>query len=78
MRFTPLSLRRIGMKKYLDETAKQHNGFDYEVFCKLYNAKVNPTNMARAFNLKTRNTMLHWLQIHEEELNSSKQSDVML
>ena len=70
MRFTPMSLRRIGIKDYLNSTAMQHNGFDYDDFCKLYNAKVNPSNLARAFNLKTRETVLHWIQIHKEELKN--------
>lgn len=36
----------------------------------MYAAKVNPSNIARAFNLKTRNTVIHWIEIYKEELQT--------
>jgi len=69
VRFLPPSIRRQGLKMYLDNTSNRHNGWDYEAFCKLYNSKVNPSNLARAFKVD-RSTMLHWIEVHKEELKS--------
>jgi hypothetical protein len=72
MRYTPMSLRKLGMRPYLDSTALAHNGFDYNDFCVMYNAHVNPANIARAFNVRTRETIVHWIKIYKEELNKKK------
>lgn len=70
MRYTPISLRQLGLETYLNKTTPQHNGFGYQDFCILYDARVNPTNLARAFNVKTRETILHWIEIYKEELKA--------
>ncbi len=71
MRFIPVSIRRQGLQFYLNKTASRHNGFDYRDFCAMYNANVNVSNMARAFNLKSRGTMLHWRRLYKEDLDKS-------
>jgi len=71
VRFLPLSIRRQGLEKFLDGTTQKHNGWAYADFVKLYDGKVNPSNLARAFYVD-RATMLHWIEVHKEELRAKK------
>lgn len=60
------NLRIIGLRKYLNETAEQHNALGYDMFIKLHDvAKIGPINLARAFNV-SKNTMYKWVKVHNE------------
>lgn len=64
----PDSIKAIGLKKYLDQTADQHNNFGYEYFVKLVNVPRTPStsSMARIFNVSDL-TVRKWLSIYEDE-----------
>lgn len=61
----PMSIKEIGLQKYLDDTAVIHNGYGYADFFKLYNGQVDTANLARAFQV-SRNTMFKWKKIYIE------------
>jgi hypothetical protein len=77
MRFTPKSLRIMTMRVYLDNTTMQHNGFGYRDFRTMHEAGVNPSNLAKAFNVKTRATIIHWIKILKEELEIEHKNDIL-
>jgi hypothetical protein len=64
----PTSIKNIGLKNYLDQTAEQHNGYGYDFFRKSIEVPVPPTtnSLARTFNV-SRLTMGKWLSIYKEE-----------
>lgn len=51
----------IGIDEYLNQTAAQHNNFDFEAFVVMLKQKVDKANIARAFGV-SRNTVYSWLQ----------------
>lgn len=55
-----------GLKAHLDQTKRLHRGFGYKTFRILRLAKLNKTNMARAFNV-TFDTLKDWLAIDDKE-----------
>jgi hypothetical protein len=64
----PHSIRVIGLKTYLDQTADQHNGFGYDQFHAMVNIQRPPTvaSMSRIFGV-SKHTMNKWLAIYQEE-----------
>lgn len=64
----PDSIRAIGLKKYLNQTADKHNNYTYSDFIKFVSGPATPTKtaLARLFNVD-RMTMSKWLSIHELE-----------
>jgi hypothetical protein len=67
-RYTPPSIKDIGLKNHLDLTKKVHNGYGYDDFVKMRQPMppVNPVNMARIFGV-TRATMTKWIEIYNTE-----------
>ena len=61
----PPSIKDIGLKQYLDDTADKHNGFDYATFVKLA-AHEGVTTLARTYAV-SRLTMYKWQKIYHEE-----------
>lgn len=55
-----------GLKAHLNQTRHLHRGFGYKTFRILRVAKLNKTNMARAFNV-TFDTLKDWLAIDDKE-----------
>ena len=76
MRFLPPSIKLEGLEVFLNRTMQKHNMFDYSVFCRLYDAKVNPSNLARAFRVD-RKTILRWIKVHKEEQKIEQKYDIM-
>lgn len=60
------SIRRVGLKNHLDQTAHHHNNFSYDDFVSMLNSNVNKTNIAKAFKV-TRLTVMKWIVIYYEE-----------
>lgn len=71
MNYRPMSIKREGLSKYLQRTSDRHNGFAYDEFLKLVEAKVTAANLAKAFKVN-RVTITKWLHIHEDELEKAK------
>lgn len=67
MHYVAQSIKKEGLKNYLDRTSKQHNGFGYGELLKFLKAKVPITRLAALFGVH-RITMKKWLDIHEVEL----------
>jgi hypothetical protein len=65
----PISIREIGLNKYLDSTALAHNNQNYENFCFYMKYKVPKTAIGRMFNVNNRDTIKKWAKIYEEETN---------
>ena len=63
-----LSIRRIGLKKHLNDTAEKHNGYAYDDFVKMVTSEVNVANLARVFNVDPR-TVMNWLEVYQKELD---------
>lgn len=55
-----------GLAVHLNQTKQKHRGFGYKTFKILRIAKVNTTNLARAFNVSF-DTMKEWKAIDDEE-----------
>lgn len=67
-----ISIRDIGLKKYLDAHKAEHRGMGYKEFVTLHkDAKQNITNLARAFNI-SRPTIMKWIDIYKEEQGTDK------
>ncbi len=62
--FSPI--KRIGLRAYLDKTAKEHDGFCYSHFVKMIDSGVNQMNLARSFKV-SRPTMVRWLKQYDNE-----------
>lgn len=67
MRHKPKSLEEIGIENYLESTKGQHGNFGFTEFKRLFDSNVNPTNIAKAFNVDRR-TVNRWIMVHEKEL----------
>ena len=63
MRYKPRSIKDEGIDTYLDRIADKHNGMDAKQFRRLVAAGVNVSNLARAMNVKNRDTIKHWLEL---------------
>lgn len=63
MRYKPRSIKEEGIDIYLDRTAAVHNGVTALQFRNLVKAGVNIANLARAMNVKNRETIKHWLAL---------------
>lgn len=62
------SIRWMGLKKYLNRTAAEHNNLGYDYFEKLVSVPRQPStsSLARIFNV-TDLTVRKWMTIYEEE-----------
>lgn len=62
------SIEAVGLKRYLNDTRDQHNGFGYSHFHKMLSLPKPPgvDNLARIFGV-TKQTMLKWRKIWREE-----------
>ncbi len=65
----PAKITDIGLKKHLDLTASKHNDMSYHIFLKCLEAGLNPSGIARLFNV-TRITVRNWIKIHKAETES--------
>lgn len=63
MSYQRLTLKEIGIRKYLDDTSAKHNDRDYDEFVKLIKLGVNKSNIARIFNVDLR-TIQHWITVN--------------
>jgi hypothetical protein len=67
-----ISIKDLGLKKYLNSTAADHDGFKYADFVKYHDERGwGPVALARLF-LVTKNTMIKWIKIHKEETSKHK------
>ena len=70
--YRPPSIRELGLKRHLDETAQKHDGLGYADFIKQVtkpkHRRLNKTALAKLFNVDI-HTMVNWLSIYEEEQN---------
>ena len=64
----PNNIRLIGLRKYLDDTAKIHNGFGYDAFSRMMNLKKRPgtASVARIMNI-TVPTATKYVERYDEE-----------
>lgn len=60
------SIAKEGLRSYLDRTKDQHNDLEYADFVRLFDSKVNKSNLARAFNIN-RKTLTKWLGVYQDE-----------
>lgn len=63
MRYKPPSIAEEGIDAYLDRTAGRHNNMSAIQFRRLVLAGVNIANLARAMNVKNRETIKRWLAL---------------
>lgn len=63
MRYKPISIAEEGVDQYLDRTFEKHNGNKAKQFRSLVDAGVNIANLARAMNVKNRETIKHWISL---------------
>ena len=64
----PNNIRLIGLRKYLDDTSKIHNGFGYDAFSRMMNLKKRPgtASVARIMNI-TVPTATKYVERYDEE-----------
>lgn len=74
MHYVHPSIKKEGLKNYLDRTSEDHNGFGYTEFLKLLKAKVPVMRLAAAFRVH-RITMKKWIDIHELETWEQEETD---
>jgi len=67
--YTPPSIKGIGLKKYLDETAAQHGDNDYESFREALR-KDSKLSIAKKFKVN-RKTIDRWVIVYLEEKSQS-------
>jgi len=65
MRYKPPKIEDVSLPTYLDQTKTKHNGLGYQVWRTLFEAGVNPMNLARAMNV-TRNTVVNWIKLDRQ------------
>lgn len=66
-KYTPPSIKSQGFENFLNKHAGQHRGFGYQIFVILYrDARLNITNLARAFNV-SRETIKKYIAHYEDE-----------
>lgn len=65
-KYRPPSIEQIGLKKYLNQTAKQHNGSDYAEFEKRLGLDEPKSVIARAFGVDPR-TVGNWIEVYQRE-----------
>jgi len=70
MQYVPPSIEEIGLKNYLDKTASEHNGSNYDEFVKRVELSEPSTVIARAFSV-SRHTINKWVAIYEKELSDA-------
>lgn len=70
-RINPQGIKKVGLKKHLDDTREYHNGYAYDDFVKMRDPHntVNKVNMARIFKVDRR-TIEKWINIYEEEIGN--------
>ena len=63
-----ISIEKIGLKTYLEDTKKQHNGEGYDRFIFYLNPelKLGYTTIGRLMNA-SRNTVRKWALVHKKE-----------
>jgi hypothetical protein len=66
MKYKPPSIEEIGLDIYLDSRKEDHNDFGYHEFMKMVENEVNPTNIAKAFNVDRR-TVIKWVQVYNQD-----------
>ncbi len=62
----PDKIQTVGLRQFLDQSAKKHRGLGYDAFCAMVEGQASVSSMARSFNVTFR-TMDKWLAIHREE-----------
>lgn len=60
------SIEREGIDIYLNRTAFEHEGVDFDMFAGFVDRKMNVTNLQRAMNIKTRDTIEKYLKLYEK------------
>ena len=70
-RYIPPSIKDLGLKTYLDNTAHKHNNMGYEQFCLFLTSRMNITSISKAFGV-SRATGVKWLKIHKENPKTTK------
>lgn len=60
-----IPIQTIGLKKYLNQTAAQHNGYKYLDFTKQVEAGMSKTALATMFGV-TRWTVNRWVALYED------------
>lgn len=60
------SIEREGINNYLNRTAFEHEGVDFDMFAGFVDRKMNITNLQRAMNIKTRDTIEKYLKLYEK------------
>lgn len=65
-RYRNPSIKDVGLELFLNSSKEKHNNMGYTEFKSLLDAKVNLTNLARAFNV-SRPTIIKWIDIFKEE-----------
>lgn len=65
----PKKISDEGLKMYLNRTATDHNGKNYDDFIRKLEDDVNRTKIAEKFGV-ARDTIYRWIAIYEEEKKS--------
>lgn len=68
-----ISIEKIGLKKYLQDTKDSHNNQGYEEFIFYINPKlkIGQTAIGRLMNVH-RNTIRRWVEVYEKEKKNGK------
>lgn len=64
----------IGIAEYLNQTAAQHNDFDFESFVVMLKQRVDKANIARAFGV-SRNTVYSWIEKYKNMESSNAKTN---
>lgn len=66
----PDSIRRVGLKRHLDDNANRHKNKGYADFIDMIDNLASQRYIARAFGVN-KNTVSKWVEIHKEEQTAS-------
>lgn len=68
-----ISIEKIGLKKYLNDTKVHHNnqGYDQFVFYLTPEVKLGHTAIGRLMNVN-RNTIRRWAEVHGKEISNAQ------
>jgi hypothetical protein len=63
----PVSIRSLGLRKYLNDTAFVHNNQGYDDFVFYIKYRIPKSAIGRMFNVNNVATIKKWAAIYEEE-----------
>ena len=60
------NIERVGLKRHLEASKQEHNGYGYDEFVLMRYSKVNKVNLARIFGVD-RKTIDRWVEVLAKE-----------